>query len=174
MAARAPRSTIDASLHELDSPHDRPDAWMSARPSRTRGALRVVLGLLVALALAAGCAALGPAPATAQSRNSVVAYLDGAERQAESADQEREIVRALEDLRSLSPAVLAERRYADYTMAPARWTLAELVTKYFVPRSRMTIDAARFYADASDPRAIAVIDAQLAAVREHRQAARTP
>ena len=147
---------------------------MTAPPSPVRGALRVVLGLLVALALAAGCAAMGPAPAPAQARNSVVAYLDGAERQAESADQEREIVRALEDLRSLSPAVLAERRYADYTMAPARWTLAELVTKYFVPRSRMTIDPARFYADARDPRAIAIIDAQLAAVREHRQAAPTP
>jgi hypothetical protein len=147
---------------------------MSAPPSPARGSLRVVLGLLVALALAAGCAAMGPAPDPASARNSVVAYLDGAERQAESADQEREIVRALEDLRSLSPAALAERRYADYAMAPARWTLAELVTKYFVPRSRMVVEPARFYADASDPRAIAVIDAQLAAVREHRQALPTP
>jgi len=145
---------------------------MSARPSSVRSGLRVLLGLLVALALVAGCATL--APAAAPSRNSVVAYLDGAERQAESADQEREIVRALEDLRSLPPAALAERRYADYTMAPARWTLAELVARYFVPHSRMSIDPARFYADASDPRAIAVIDAQLAAAREHRQAARTP
>lgn len=126
----------------------------------------------MALALVAGCATM--APAAAPSRNTVVAYLDGAERQAESADQEREIVRALEDLRSLPAAALAERRYADYAMSPARWTLAELVTRYFVPRSRMSIDPARFYADARDPRAIAVIDAQLTAVREHRQAARIP
>ena len=76
------------------------------------------------------------------------------------------LVRALEDLRSLPAAALAERRHADYTTAPARWTLAELVARYFVPRSRMSIDPARFYAGASDPHAIAVIDAQLAAVRE--------
>jgi len=146
----------------------------SARAPNAPNALRGALALLLTLALAAGCAATEPSPHLAPAGNSVVRYLDGAERQAESADQEREIAHALEDLRALPPDALAQRRYADYTMVPARWTLAELVARYFVPRERMVIEPARFYRDASDPRAIAVIDAQLAAVREHRQAGRTP
>ena len=147
---------------------------MSARPSAARNALRVVLALLLMLALVARGAASGPSPDAATSGNSVVAFLDGAERQSESADQEREIERALRDLRSLPPAELAQRRYADYTLTPSRWTLAELVAKYFVPRTRMAIEPARFYRDAGDPRAILVIDAHLVALREHRQVRPTP
>ena len=118
-------------------------------------------------------AALVAVPPVAQAHhaatNVVVAYLDGAERQAESADQEREIARALQDLRSLPPATLPTRRYADYALVPDRWTLTELIAKYYVPRVPTTLDPATFYRDARDPRALAVIDAHLIAIREHRQ-----
>ena len=125
----------------------------------------------IALVAVAGCASSAPAPLP--RANAVVAYLDGAERQAESADQEREIERALQDLKSLPADVLATRRYADYTLAPGRWSLADLIARYFVPRAPQRLDPVAFYRDARDPRAIAVIDAHLAALREQRQVGRT-
>lgn len=140
-----------------------------------RGAVAVALGS----ALVACCATAPPAtpakgdPAAvpAAAENEVVRYLKGAERQSETADQEREIRRALEDLASLLPSDLRKKRYADYSMQPGQWTLATLLHKYFVPAEHRTIDEERLYQDAQRPEARAVVKAHIQAIDENRQAA---
>jgi hypothetical protein len=111
---------------------------------------------------------------SSEAQNEVVSYLQGAERQAESPAQENEIVKALEDLRSLPPAQLKQRRYADYAMAPNQWTLGQLLQKYFVPTQPRGIDENALYRDAQDPKARAIIDEQINAIREQRQVFKTP
>jgi hypothetical protein len=108
------------------------------------------------------------------AQNEVVSYLQGAERQAESPTQENEIVKALQDLRSLPPAQLKQRRYADYAMVPSQWTLGQLLQKYFVPTQPRAIDEDRLYRDAQDPKARAVIDEHIKAIHEQRQVFKTP
>jgi hypothetical protein len=126
------------------------------------------IGLLLTVACAHGTA--GPAaPATAQKTNQVVLYLDGAERQAETDEQRREILRALEDLKTLAPAALAQRRYADYENKPEQWTLVQLLQKYFVPRELCSMDEETLYRDAQSPRAREVVEQQIRALREARQ-----
>jgi hypothetical protein len=123
------------------------------------------IGLLLTVACAHGTAGLGTS-AQAKNSNQVVLYLDGAERQAETDEQRREILRALEDLRTLAPAALAQRRYADYEDKPEQWTLVQLLQKYFVPRELCSIDEATLYRDAQTPRAREVVEQQIRALRE--------
>jgi len=105
-----------------------------------------------------------------EKQNEVVLYLEGAERQAETEEQQRELLRALEDLRTLSAATLKGKRYADYQNVPGKWTLAELLQKYFVPRQLHRIHEESLYRDAQSPGAREVIDQQIRALREGRQA----
>ena len=108
---------------------------------------------------------------SAPAANEVVRYLKGAECQAETDDQRREIRRALDDLSSLPSAVLRQKRYADASMQPGQWSLATLLQKYFVPAELHTIDEPRLYEDAQRQEARAVIKAQIQAIDENRQAA---
>jgi hypothetical protein len=101
--------------------------------------------------------------------NEVVLYLQGAERQAETDAQEAEILRALEDLQTLTPAELRVRRYADYALQPQQWSLGHLLQKYFVPPRVRSLDEDALYRDAQDPTARAVIEEQIQAIHEHRQ-----
>jgi hypothetical protein len=98
--------------------------------------------------------------------NEVVLYLDGAELQVETGQQIREILRALEDLRTLNPTTLKGKRYADYQNVPGKWTLATLLHRYFVPPQLHYIDEDSLYQDAQSPEARAVIGRQMATVRQ--------
>ena len=106
--------------------------------------------------------------------NEVVRFLTAAERQCETAEQQDEILRALEDLRRLSSSDLKRRRYADYAMVPDQWTLAVLLEKYFVPSTPHRIDEDSFYQDAQDPAARRVVDEHIRAIREARQVTALP
>jgi hypothetical protein len=96
--------------------------------------------------------------------NTVAAYLDGAERQAETDEQRREIARALHDALELTPDELRERRYAGYGMNPDAWTAVELLSHHFVPTTPMTLEETSFYRDVGDPAARAAIQEQLDAL----------
>ena len=134
--------------------------------------LRFVPLFIVGLLLVCACSDQNkPAkiPSSEGAQNQVVLFLNGAERQAESAAQEKEILKALDDLRTLRPEELRERRYADYGLAPNQWTLAQLLRKYFVSSPLRTIDEEALYRDAQDPKAREVIEEQINAIREQRQ-----
>ncbi len=118
------------------------------------------LALLLALALV-GCHR--QSVPTAEG-NTVAAYLGGAERQAETDEQRREISRALHDTLELAPAELKGRRYADYGMNPDAWTVVEVLSHYFVPASPVALEDASFYRDVEDPAARAAIQEQLDAL----------
>jgi hypothetical protein len=131
-------------------------------------AISASLGLVLTMACAHGTAT--PAhSARAGAPNQLVLYPDGAERQAETDEQRREILRALEDLRTMSPAALSQRRYADYEDKPEQWTLVQLLQKYFVPRELCSIDEETLHRDAQTPRAREVVEQQIRALREGRQ-----
>jgi hypothetical protein len=134
------------------------------------------LALVVACTQRAGQPATGPAmPAHAQKPNQVVLYLDGAERQAETDEQCQETLRALGDLRTLDPETLKRKRYADYENRSGRWTLVQLLQKYFVPPELRSIDDEEaFYRDAASPHAREVVDQQIRALREGHQVFPTP
>jgi hypothetical protein len=124
------------------------------------------LAVVVVLAFSSCRTQQTPVPA---GQNEVELYLHGAERQAESAAQEQEILKALEDLRTLPPETLRGRRYADYAQKPDQWTLPQLLQKYFVPSKPGSIDEEAFYRDAQDPKARAVVEEHIKAIREQRQ-----
>jgi hypothetical protein len=139
---------------------------------RSQKLVTSTLWLLVVLA-AASCKS-PEKTSLSTTENEVVLYLHGAERQAESPAQEEEILKALEDLRTLPPAQLKERRYADYGGTPGQWTLAQLLQKYFVPVPLRTINEEALYRDAQDAAARATVDEHVRAIREQRQVIRTP
>jgi hypothetical protein len=136
-------------------------------------ALAISVLWLFALLSAASCKS-PEKPSASTTENEVVVYLHSAERQAESPAQEQEILKALEDLRTLPPAQLKERRYADYSGKPGQWTLAQLLQKYFVPVTLRTIDEDALYRDAQDANARATIDEHVRAIHEQRQVIKTP
>lgn len=117
--------------------------------------------LMICIALCAGlfsCREQGP--------NSVVAFLQGAERQSEDLDQRLEIEKALNDMLTLKPDELRSRRYANYQMQAGAWTIIQLLHRYFASRGPVYIDEDRFYQDVTDPAARAVIQENLRKVRE--------
>ena len=117
--------------------------------------------LAMSLILCAGllsCRHAGP--------NTVVVYLQGADQQWETQEQGREIERALNDMLTLSPDELRNRRYANYQMQPGAWTTIELLHRYFVSRGLVYVDETRFYQDVTDPAAQAVIRQHLQDVKK--------
>jgi hypothetical protein len=125
--------------------------------------------VLLAVVLLAACRHGAASPATVGAPppvNQVVAYLDGAELQVETEQQVREVLRALEDLRTLAPAALQARRYPGYGMEPAVWTLRQLLSKYFIPRDiTAQLDETAIYQDAQDPKARAVVSRHIQAIK---------
>ena len=114
---------------------------------------------LPGLLLLAGCAhptaprSTVPAAPTAPN-NRVVLYLKGAEVQYETREQRAEIRQALTDLSTLPPDALCRRRYADYGLAPGRWSIGQLLLHYVVPNPPQTIpDEPAFCSDAAAPEA---------------------
>lgn len=68
-------------------------------------------------------------------------FLDGAEIQAENQIQRHQIAQALKEMATESPAVLRDRRYADYQGNPGKWTLLELLKHHIVPRENVHLTA---------------------------------
>ena len=100
--------------------------------------------------------------------NSVVAFLGNAERQSETIEQQREILRALDDMLAKAPGELRATRYRDYRGAEGAWTLPQLLQRYFAPDPPRALDE-RFWDDVAAPEAKAVVrrqrDALVAAMR---------
>jgi hypothetical protein len=99
---------------------------------------------------------------TSVSENVVASYFAGAELQAETKSQLREIKRALEDMLNLSIPDLQAQRYADYQMTPGQWSLGELLNAYFlsVDGSPQKTDA-RFFEDSKQAAAQRVLKQKL-------------
>jgi hypothetical protein len=73
----------------------------------------------------------------ATAASTLESFLHGAEIQAETQAQRDEIARAMNDMATLPPAVLREKRYGDYQGNPGKWTLLELLKHYVVPQGRV-------------------------------------
>jgi hypothetical protein len=122
------------------------------------------MGLVMLAACQHGAAA--PSSMAPPKVNQVVAYLDGAEFQAETEGQVKEVLRALQDMRTLTPSALKARRYAGYALEPGVWTLRKLLSSYFVPRDITTqLDETTLYEDAQDPKARAVVAVHIQALK---------
>jgi hypothetical protein len=136
---------------------------------RSGNRVRLLFSIGVLFVLTVGGCRSAEKTSSGTTDNEVILYLRGAERQAESPTQEQEILKALEDLRTLPPEQLRARRYADYAALPGQWTLAQLLQKYFVPVPPRTIDEEALYRDAQAASARATIEEHIRAIREQRQ-----
>jgi hypothetical protein len=86
-------------------------------------------------------------------------FFRGAEIQAENQAQRDEITLALNDMATEPPAVLRNKRYADYQGRPGKWTLLELLKHYVVPQGKVRLtDDVLFQALATDQGKAAVRD----------------
>jgi hypothetical protein len=99
--------------------------------------------LLVAAAPLGGCR---------RAVNPVADYLDNAELQCETEAQKQNIMRALNDVLTLSGQELAMRRYEDYTGKADEWDLPTLIHRHFVPDRKGKTLGSRFYTDAASAR----------------------
>lgn len=93
--------------------------------------------------------------------NRVVTFLTVAELQIETADQRKELKRALEDILKLSPEQLQKRRYANYRMENGVWTLPKILSAYYLPNKPMLIDSGHFYRDVSTKKSKSVVKEKL-------------
>jgi hypothetical protein len=101
------------------------------------------------------------------SKNIVVSYFSGAELQAETKSQLREIKKALNDMLNLSIPELQARRYADYQMAPDQWSLGELLNAYFLSADGSPQETdARFYKESKQAEAQRILRQKLYDVEE--------
>jgi hypothetical protein len=51
--------------------------------------------------------------------------------QIEPEEQRRELALALQDMLTLTPEALRGQRYADYQLEPNKWTLKEILSRYY-------------------------------------------
>lgn len=86
-----------------------------------------------------------------QAAAAIARCLDGAELQAETDAQKKNLRRGFDDLATQPPASLRARRYADYQGTPDRWDLPELLKHHLVPREPCGYEAA-FWESVDDPR----------------------
>jgi hypothetical protein len=100
-----------------------------------------------------GVASSGPT----RPRNTVEDYLNGAEEQVETDDQEIVIKQAFVDMRYESVESLRKKRYPDYQMHPHKWPITEVLTSYFLPDSPADFDGDEFFRDVKKPEAQEVI-----------------
>lgn len=115
-------------------------------------------GFLLVVVLS-GCPPQGPQPNVQQ--NVVATFLNGAESQAETEGQQREIRRALIDMLEKNPSVLSEQRYADYQGRPNAWSVIDVLHRHFVPPQAMSLEPEAFYRDVRKLEAKKAIQKQL-------------
>jgi hypothetical protein len=106
--------------------------------------MRILL-LIVALALAACGAQPG-------SGNSVAAYLENAQVQAETDAQRLQVRRALTDIIEKPASDLRAQRYRDHSGAQA-WLVSDVLRAHVVPSTPQALDPERFFDDAAKPEA---------------------
>ena len=104
--------------------------------------------LLLILALALG--ACGGKPA---GGNTVAAYLENAEVQAETDAQRSQVRRALTDIAEKSPAELREQKYRDYSGNEQGWLVTDVLRAHVVPGRPQALHPDRFFDDAARPEA---------------------
>lgn len=114
-------------------------------------ARRLLLRNLFVLSVAMGCRQSAPAdtgkpqtPVASEAKvqaavTALDSYFEDAEIQAEDQAQREEVLRALRDMTSLSAESVRERRYADYSGTPNRWTLAEVLKHHVFSPSNVTL-----------------------------------
>lgn len=105
------------------------------------------------------------ASASPYKANAVVQYLDGAELQAETDAQRREIARALQDMLKKPAAQLRAQRYAGDSGKPGELSITDLLRAHFVPTRPASLDANQFYREVRQPEARAAIRKQLESVK---------
>lgn len=91
-------------------------------------------------------------PGCRRATNPVAGYVDKAELQYETEAQKQNIVRALDDILTLSAQELEQRRYEDYTGKPNEWDLPTYVGKRFVPGKQGKTLGPKFYPDVKSAR----------------------
>ncbi len=90
-------------------------------------------------------------------RNTVEDYLNGADEQVETDEQEIVIKQAFVDMRYESVESLRKKRYPDYQMHPGKWPITEVLHRYFVPDRPIGFDGDEFFRDVKKPEAQEVI-----------------
>jgi hypothetical protein len=98
--------------------------------------------------------------------NSVAAYIENAEIQAETDEQRREIRRALLDILEKPATELRTQKYADYQGKPNEWSITRLLTAYFVPSTPQSLEPEQFYKDIDKPEAKLAIRHKLDAINQ--------
>lgn len=78
-----------------------------------------------------------------RTQSHVVKSLSVADLQFETESQKMELIRALEDLRTSSPAELESRRYADYEGLAGRWPIWRILSSYYLFNKPLTPDMLR-------------------------------
>ncbi len=129
-----------------------------------------LLALLVLTSAPHSCQTKSAAPPTPAS-NAVADFFSHADRQYENADQQKEIIRALNDMLTKSPKELRGQRYSDYQGVKGVWSLTELINAYFVPSQPVaswTEDS--FYGDVAKPEAQDAIHKQLSGIQKEAPA----
>lgn len=104
------------------------------------GLMRSVLGVAAACLLFSGACERRPS-----EPNSVALFLQGADFQAESAEQKKEVLRALDDALQKTPTELRQSRYADFDGRPGARDIVQLLSGHFVPPRPAALDPATFY-----------------------------
>lgn len=103
---------------------------------------RVIIAGMIAITIASqGCSSATPEadepqPAghtSPRPENPIAAYLRDAECQTENDRQRANVRTALEDMATLSPDQLRERRYENFTGQPGQWDLRTLLKRHVVP-----------------------------------------
>lgn len=95
--------------------------------------------------------------AAAQAASAVVAYLQGAEVQAENDAQRRELQRALADLLYQPAETLRAARYSAASGEPGQRDLAQLLRGHLVPASPQALDTDQLFAAKDDPQVRAAV-----------------
>jgi hypothetical protein len=92
-------------------------------------------------------------PGPTRPRNTVEDYLNGAEEQVETEDQKALIKLAFVDMRYEPVESLRKKRYPDYQMHPHKWSIKEVLYRYFVPAPLIWFDDDEFFRDVKKPEA---------------------
>jgi len=137
--------------------------------------------LLLASALAvAACGERSPAPpapvpaASAVQASGLATWLRGAEVQAETDAQRRELRRALADLATKPVGELRALRYAGPGGEPGQRDLVQVLRAHLLPGAGVPLDAERLLSDAAQPDARAALHDKMAEIDRGLTAASAP
>ena len=109
--------------------------------------------ILFASLLISGCSENSPSKTSITYKDNVVAaFFNEAELQIETNDQRQELTRALQDMLTLTSDKLRAQRYANYQLEPGKWTLNEILSRYYYARPPLAFHK-HLYEDATKDKA---------------------